>query len=212
MRGINMKISYLTLGIVSTNTYFIENDTELILIDPSSESKKILNRIQQSQKQLKAILLTHAHFDHIAALDDVLKQYDVPVYMHPEEFDFLSEPEKNGSVQFQAYGLPIITSHANPTAIEEGHHQIGQFQFDALHTPGHSPGSLTYVFDEFAVVGDTLFNNGIGRTDLYRGDYETLVDSIQDKIFNLDETLPLYPGHGPFTTVENEYMNPYLHG
>ncbi len=212
MRGINMKISNLTLGIVSTNTYFIENDTELILIDPSSESKKILNRIQQSQKQLKAILLTHAHFDHIAALDDVLKQYDVPVYMHPEEFDFLSEPEKNGSVQFQAYGLPIITSHANPTAIEEGHHQIGQFQFDALHTPGHSPGSLTYVFDEFAVVGDTLFNNGIGRTDLYRGDYETLVDSIQDKIFNLDETLPLYPGHGPFTTVENEYMNPYLHG
>ncbi|MBT2829435.1 MBL fold metallo-hydrolase [Staphylococcus coagulans] len=207
-----MKISNLTLGIVSTNTYFIENDTELILIDPSSESKKILNRIQQSQKQLKAILLTHAHFDHIAALDDVLKQYDVPVYMHPEEFDFLSEPEKNGSVQFQAYGLPIITSHANPTAIEEGHHQIGQFQFDALHTPGHSPGSLTYVFDEFAVVGDTLFNNGIGRTDLYRGDYETLVDSIQDKIFNLDETLPLYPGHGPFTTVENEYMNPYLHG
>ncbi len=207
-----MKISNLTLGIVSTNTYFIENDTELILIDPSSESKKILNRIQQSQKQLKAILLTHAHFDHIAALDDVLKQYDVPVYMHTEEFDFLSEPEKNGSVQFQAYGLPIITSHANPTAIEEGHHQIGQFQFDALHTPGHSPGSLTYVFDEFAVVGDTLFNNGIGRTDLYRGDYETLVDSIQDKIFNLDETLPLYPGHGPFTTVENEYMNPYLHG
>ncbi len=207
-----MKISNLTLGIVSTNTYFIENDTELILIDPSSESKKILNRIQQSQKQLKAILLTHAHFDHIAALDDVLKQYDVPVYMHPEEFDFLSEPEKNGSVQFQAYGLPIITSHANPTAIEEGHHQIGQFQFDALHTPGHSPGSLTYVFDKFAVVGDTLFNNGIGRTDLYRGDYETLVDSIQDKIFNLDETLPLYPGHGPFTTVENEYMNPYLHG
>lgn len=212
MRGINMKISNLTLGIVSTNTYFIENDTELILIDPSSESKKILNRIQQSQKQLKAILLTHAHFDHIAALDDVLKQYDVPVYMHPEEFDFLSEPEKNGSVQFQAYGLPIITSHANPTTIEEGHHQIGQFQFDALHTPGHSPGSLTYVFDEFAVVGDTLFNNGIGRTDLYRGDYETLVDSIQDKIFNLDETLPLYPGHGSFTTVENEYMNPYLHG
>lgn len=207
-----MKISYLTLGIVSTNTYFIENDTELILIDPSSESKKILNRIQQSQKQLKAILLTHAYFDHIAALDDVLEQYDVPVYMHPEEFDFLSEPEKNGSVQFQAYGLPIITSHAQPTAIEEGHHQIGQFQFDALHTPGHSPGSLTYVFDEFAVVGDTLFNNGIGRTDLYRGDYETLVDSIQDKIFNLDETLPLYPGHGPFTTVENEYMNPYLHG
>ena len=78
-----------------------------------------------------------------------------------------------------------------------------------LHTPGHSPGSLTYVFDEFAVVGDTLFNNGIGRTDLYKGDYETLVDSIQDKIFELEGDLPLFPGHGPYTTVDDEQLNPF---
>lgn len=78
-----------------------------------------------------------------------------------------------------------------------------------LHTPGHSPGSLTYVFDEFAVVGDTLFNNGIGRTDLYKGDYETLVDSILDKIFELEGDLPLFPGHGPYTTVDDEQLNPF---
>ena len=74
-----------------------------------------------------------------------------------------------------------------------------------MHTPGHSPGSLSFVFDEFAVVGDTLFNNGIGRTDLYKGDYETLVDSIKDKLFELDGDLPLFPGHGPIrqSTMNN---------
>lgn len=83
-----MNISNLTLGFVSTNTYFVENDTEMILIDPAGEIDKIDNKIKQSGKQLIAILLTHAHFDHIAALDDVLTRYDVPVYMHAEEFSF----------------------------------------------------------------------------------------------------------------------------
>ncbi|EGQ3921118.1 MBL fold metallo-hydrolase [Staphylococcus pseudintermedius] len=207
-----MNISNLTLGFVSTNTYFVENDTEMILIDPAGEIDKIDNKIKQSGKQLIAILLTHAHFDHIAALDDVLTRYDVPVYMHAEEFSFLMDPQKNGSAKFKDYGLPIITSQAEPHALDEGTQQIGQFNIQTLHTPGHSPGSLTYVFDEFAVVGDTLFNNGIGRTDLYQGNYETLVDSIKDKLFSLDEQLPLYPGHGPSTTVEDEYMNPFLDG
>lgn len=89
-----MNISNLTLGFVSTNTYFVENDTEMILIDPAGEIDKIDNKIKQSGKQLIAILLTHAHFDHIAALDDVLTRYDVPVYMHAEEFSFLTDPQK----------------------------------------------------------------------------------------------------------------------
>ncbi|ARJ49851.1 MBL fold metallo-hydrolase [Staphylococcus lutrae] len=207
-----MKISFLTLGVVSTNTYFVENDTDLLLFDPAGNAEKIIEKIKQSKKTLQAILLTHAHFDHIAALDDVLKTFPVPVYMHQEEFSFLKDPEKNGSAKFTQYGLPIITSHAQPIALDESTYQIGSFSFETLHTPGHSPGSLTYVFDEFAIVGDTLFNNGIGRTDLYQGDYETLVDSIKDKLFSLNDQLPLYPGHGPLTTVENEYMNPFLDG
>ncbi|MBO1197941.1 MBL fold metallo-hydrolase [Staphylococcus simiae] len=207
-----MRISSLTLGLVDTNTYFIEDDKSVILIDPSSESEKIIKKLNQINKPLKAVLLTHAHYDHIGALDDIIEKYDVPVYMHEEEFDFLKDTKKNGADKFKQFGLPSITSSAKPKSLSEGSADIAGFKFDVLHTPGHSPGSLTFVFDQFAVVGDTLFNNGIGRTDLYKGDYETLIDSIQDKIFNLDGDLPLFPGHGPYTTVDDEQLNPFLHG
>ena len=207
-----MEISYLPLGFVSTNTYFITNDSSLIIIDPAGESHKIINKIKELNKPLVAILLTHAHFDHIAALDDILAEYDVPVYMHENEVDFLKNPMKNGSAKFKEMGLPIITSAATPEVISEGKIALHGFNIEVLFTPGHSPGSLSYVFDNFAVVGDTLFNNGIGRTDLYQGNYETLIDSIKDKLFELNETMPIYPGHGPSTTIENEYFNPYLNG
>lgn len=83
-----MRISNLTLGIVDTNTYFIENEENVILIDPSSESQKIIKKLNQINKPLKAILLTHAHYDHIGALDDIIEKYQVPVYMSKDEFDF----------------------------------------------------------------------------------------------------------------------------
>ena len=89
-----MRISNLTLGLVDTNAYFIENEESVILIDPSSESDKIIKKLNQINKPFKAILLTHAHYDHIGALDDIISKYDVPVYMHQEEFDFLQDPVK----------------------------------------------------------------------------------------------------------------------
>lgn len=207
-----MKISSLTLGLVDTNAYFIENEESVILIDPAGEPDKIFKKLNQINKPLKAILLTHAHFDHIGALDDVVNKYEVPLYMNKEEFSFLKDSDKNGSAKFKQYGMPLITSNVKPNQLDEGESNIEGFKFNVLHTPGHSPGSLTYVFEDFAVVGDTLFNNGIVRTDLYRGDYETLVDSIKDKLFELEGDLPLFPGHGPYTTVDDEQLNPFLDG
>lgn len=207
-----MRISNLTLGIVDTNTYFIENEENVILIDPSSESQKIIKKLNQINKPLKAILLTHAHYDHIGALDDIIEKYQVPVYMSKDEFDFLTDPDKNGSSKFTQYGLSKIESHANPLSLSEGLAEIEGFKFKVLHTPGHSPGSLSFVFNDFAVVGDTLFKNGIGRTDLYKGDYETLIDSIKDKLFELEGDMPLFPGHGPYTTVDDEQLNPFING
>lgn len=207
-----MRISSLSLGLVDTNAYFVENEDSVILIDPAGESDKIFKKLNQINKPLKAILLTHAHFDHIGALDDVVNKYEVPLYMNKEEFSFLKDSDKNGSAKFKQYGMPLITSNVKPNQLDEGESNIEGFKFNVLHTPGHSPGSLTYVFEDFAVVGDTLFNNGIGRTDLYRGDYETLVDSIKDKLFELEGDLPLFPGHGPYTTVDDEQLNPFLDG
>ncbi|MDO5660543.1 MAG: MBL fold metallo-hydrolase [Staphylococcus xylosus] len=207
-----MKISSLSLGLVETNVYFIENDTSVILVDPANDSDLIIKKLNQINKKLVAVLLTHGHFDHIGALDDIIEKYDVPVFMHKSEFDFLTNVTKNGSEKFKQYGLPNVISNAKPQPLEEGDANVAGFHFNVLHTPGHSPGSLTFVFNEFAVVGDTLFKQGIGRTDLYKGDHETLVNSILDKLFELDDDLPLFPGHGPYTTVEDEQMNPYLHG
>src|SRR5699024_8511646 len=104
-----------------------------------------------------------------------------------------------------------ITSNVSPNQLDEGSVEIEGFQFNVLHTPGHSPGSLSFVFDEFAVVGDTLFKQGIGRTDLYKGDYETLVASILDKIFELDEDLPLSSCHSTYTTIKEKQVNIYIH-
>ncbi|PHK49760.1 MBL fold metallo-hydrolase [Staphylococcus edaphicus] len=207
-----MKISSLTLGLVDTNAYFIENEQNVILVDPASDSDLIIKKLNQINKPLSAILLTHAHFDHIGALDEIVEKYQVPVFMHHSEFDFLTNTEKNGSEKFKQYGLPQVISNVTPQPLSEGTKKISDFEFNVLHTPGHSPGSLTFVFNEFAIVGDTLFKQGIGRTDLYKGDYETLVDSILDKLFSLEDDLPLFPGHGPYTTVEDEQLNPYLHG
>ncbi|MGW7903800.1 MBL fold metallo-hydrolase [Staphylococcus xylosus] len=207
-----MKISSLSLGLVETNVYFIENDKSVILVDPANDSDLIIKKLNQINKKLVAILLTHGHFDHIGALDDIIEKYDVPVFMHKSEFDFLTNVNKNGSEKFKQYGLPNVISNAKPQPLEEGDANVAGFHFNVLHTPGHSPGSLTFVFNEFAVVGDTLFKQGIGRTDLYKGDHETLVNSILDKLFELDDDLPLFPGHGPYTTVADEQMNPYLYG
>ena len=147
-----------------------------------------------------------------ASLDDIIEKYQVPVYMSKDEFDFLTDPDKNGSSKFTQYGLSKIESHANPLSLSEGPAEIEGFKFKVLHTPGHSPGSLSFVFNDFAVVGDTLFKNGIGRTDLYKGDYETLIDSIKDKLFELEGDMPLFPGHGPYTTVDDEQLNPFING
>ncbi|MEX6346238.1 MBL fold metallo-hydrolase [Staphylococcus ureilyticus] len=207
-----MQISSLALGLVKTNTYFIENDKNVILVDPAADYELIIKKLNQINKPVIAVLLTHAHFDHIRALDQIVDKFNVPVYMHPSEFDFLTNTEKNGSQKFKQYGLTPVISHVSPQKIDEGSMEIEGFKFKVLHTPGHSPGSLSFIFDDFAVVGDTLFYQGIGRTDLYKGDYETLVDSILDKLFKLEDDLPLFPGHGPYTTIEDEQLNPYLHG
>ncbi|KAA1040107.1 MBL fold metallo-hydrolase [Macrococcus equipercicus] len=208
-----MKLHAMSLGMLETNCYIVENDEEVLVIDPGAEAEKIINQLVAVNKPVAGILLTHTHFDHIGAVDDLCRKFDVPVYVSDKEKYWLSNSAFNGSQKFSRYGIPEIVIRQEPKIIAKGQRHVKSFDFQVMETPGHSPGSLTYVFDDFAVVGDTLFNEGIGRTDLKDGNLQSLMHSITEVLFSLDEATVIYPGHGPKTTIGHEMdHNPYVNG
>ena len=211
-----MIIKYKALGPIETNCYVVKNseNNDALIIDPSANAESIIQLVDELDAKPVAVLLTHAHFDHIAALDDIMKHYQIDVYSHPIEHSWLKDSSKNGSNKYISFGLPEISFQSvNPIQLTAGTHNIKGFNIDVRHTPGHSPGSLTFVFEKFAVVGDTLFKEGIGRTDLYQGEENTLIKSIHEQLLTLDEEMIIYPGHGAKTTIGQELdTNPFLSG
>lgn len=210
-----LKVTYFPLGPVQTNCYVIQDEQKnCLVIDPGEESKKIITYIENEQLKPVAILLTHGHFDHIGAVDGVRDYFGLPVYIHETEQHTLTDPSENGSTRYP--GLPLVQNRAADHLMNtEGMMAVGPFSFDVRHTPGHSPGSVSFVFEEdgFAVVGDTLFQGSVGRTDLPGGNTETLLASIHNKLLTLDEDTVIYPGHGfPTTPAEEMNNNPFLNG
>src|SRR5690606_15022533 len=128
-------------------------------------------------------LLTHAHFDHIGAVDSIRDRFNIPVYIHEEESEWLSDPKLNGSAKYPS--IPdVCNRQADHLISQEGIMEVGPFTFEVRHTPGHSPGSVSFIFEDarFAVVGDTLFKQSVGRTDLPGGNTGDLLDSIHTKL------------------------------
>ncbi|ANU23480.1 MBL fold metallo-hydrolase [Planococcus donghaensis] len=208
-----LKIDQLELGPIQTNCYIISDDQKNCLIfDPGEESAKIEAVVKKKNLKPLAILLTHAHFDHIGAVDDIRERYTVPVYLHHLEKDWLNRPNLNGSGKYPS--LPDYRmKDADVLLIDEKTLEIGSFKMDIFHTPGHSPGSVSYSFGKegFAIVGDVIFRGSIGRTDLIDGSEKRLLQSIEESILPLPEHMILYPGHGPETTPAQELnSNPFL--
>jgi glyoxylase-like metal-dependent hydrolase (beta-lactamase superfamily II) len=203
------------LGFIQTNCYVVSNASKQCLIfDPGGDGDKLIHELNRLNLKPIAILLTHAHFDHIGAVDQIKEMYKIPVYIHEAEKKWLNDPTKNGSSKYAE--IPSIScKEADIILSNESQLEIGDFSFQILHTPGHSPGSLTFYFgeDAFAIVGDTLFQNSIGRTDLLGGNNAELIKSIHSKLLTLPETTIVYPGHGASTTPEDEMeKNPFING
>ena len=210
-----LKISTYPLGPIQTNCYIVQDEAgNCLIVDPGEESARIIRKVVSQELTPIAILLTHAHFDHIGAVDSVRDRFGIPVYLHEEESEWLSDPKLNGSAKYA--GLPNVQNRqADHLLSAEGIMKVGPFSFEVRHTPGHSPGSVSYIFDtaRFAIVGDTLFKQSVGRTDLPGGNTSVLLASIHDKLLELDDDFILYPGHGASTTPEDEKdSNPFLNG
>lgn len=208
-----LKIEQIELGPVQTNCYIVSNDQkECLIFDPGEEQKRVKELLKKRDMKPLAILLTHAHFDHIGAVDELREFYSIPVYLHHNERDWLGRPNLNGSGKYAA--LPDYRiKDADVLLKDEKELEVGNFKMDVLHTPGHSPGSITYSFreDRFAIVGDTLFQGSIGRTDLMDGSETKLLQSIRQSLLTLPADTVLFPGHGPDTTPgEEKNNNPFL--
>ncbi|MDR6551977.1 MULTISPECIES: MBL fold metallo-hydrolase [Paenibacillus] len=206
-----INIQSFVLGPVQTNAYLLSNPetNQGIIIDPGMNPKSLIKKI--ADMDIVAILLTHAHFDHIGGVDEIRKLKGCPVYIHDLEADWLTNPKKNGSARWPDLGAPIVTDPAE-FALDEG--QVLEFlgiKLKVFHTPGHSPGSVSFLYDNHLFSGDVLFKLSVGRTDLLGGDNNTLLDSIQDKLFLLDDEVIVYSGHGAKTTIGFERENnPYV--
>jgi hydroxyacylglutathione hydrolase len=210
-----MKWIRIPLGPLQTNCYVLsQQDGSCLIIDPGEEGPKLHNWLKGKKLTPLAVLLTHAHFDHIGAVDMIREAYQIPVYIHHKESKWLGDPSLNGSQNFMT-ALPIRVKEADAYLKEEGEMEIGSFRFVVLETPGHSPGSVSYYFkhENLVVSGDALFQGSIGRTDLVGGNHNQLIKSIHEKLLTLPEDTLVLSGHGPETLIEDEMnSNPFLNG
>jgi hydroxyacylglutathione hydrolase len=210
-----MKWKQVPLGPLQTNCYLVyADDQSCLIVDPGDNPKKLIKMIDQLELKPEAILLTHAHFDHIGAVDSIRDKYAIQVYLHEKEKDWLKDPALNGSKHFMMQDM--ITARAADHLIkDEGEMSIAKFTFEVFETPGHSPGSISIHFpkDNFVIAGDALFNGSIGRTDLPGGNHNQLIRSIHERLLVLPEETEVLPGHGPTTTIGHEMdSNPFLNG
>jgi hydroxyacylglutathione hydrolase len=211
---IQLQIIAMELGPAATNTYILGDpvNNKAIIIDPAWDGAFIAQQAKERNWEIIQIWLTHGHFDHFGGVAQLIEAASTPieVALHPEDIP-LWEADGGASI----FGFPNFNRGPKPSIVlEDGMHlDFGEYQFEVHHTPGHSLGHVIYILHEAKIVfaGDLIFMQGVGRTDLPGGSWETLLHSIQEKILILPDDYKLLPGHGPATTVGQERRsNPFL--
>ncbi|MBC8414805.1 MAG: MBL fold metallo-hydrolase [Candidatus Cloacimonetes bacterium] len=201
---------YNVLPEFGTNTYLVwdENSRQAMMIDPAAPDRILLEEIKNLKLDLKYIINTHRHGDHIAGNQLIKDSFPAPLCIHKDDAAKLTDVKLNLS---EFWNADIVSPPAD-VLLEDGNMiTLGSYEVIVIHTPGHTQGGICLLVEGLLFSGDSLFSKGIGRTDLPGGNYEMLVSSIKDKLFKLpDETIVL-PGHGPETTIKKEKReNPFV--
>lgn len=202
-------INALQVGPLEENTYILSAGAGAgcVLVDPGAQAQRIAGRLDELGLQPQLILLTHGHFDHIGAAKQLRGQYGCPIAIGEGDAEMLRDPEKS----LAGAGCAPDYLFEPDRLLQEGDSlQAAGLQFSVLETPGHTRGSMSYLCEDHLFCGDVLFCSSAGRTDLYGGDYDTLLETLR-ALALLPEYTEVYPGHGPSTSIGREKnQNPYL--
>ena len=197
-----MIIKKLVVGPLEENSYIVadEKTKQALVIDPGDEPDRIIELIKNNAFEVKAIICTHAHFDHIGAVGDVKKVTGAKVLIHESDMELYRGAKDQAA--FWGYDLDDIPEP--DTFLNEGDEvRIGNLTFKVLHTPGHSPGGICLYGEGVVFTGDTLFQGSVGRTDFHGGDMAKLKESFK-RLLGLPEDTTVFSGHGPETTIGRE--------
>jgi len=205
-----LKIVRIPAGIYAANCYIIYSEVtrDAIVVDPGGDVDDILSSIRENGLKIKYIVLTHGHADHIGGVKELKKVLSVPVMIHEDDREILVDGNKNLST-IMAMGTVEIEPDI---LLKDGDIiEFGDEKAQVIHTPGHTRGGICIKIGDSMITGDTLFTGSIGRTDLLGGDYDSIINSIKDKIMIYSDDIKVFPGHGAPSTIGRERTsNPFL--
>lgn len=210
-----LKVKVFTFSPIQENTYVLYNEkNECLIIDPGcyfpEEKQQLQSFIDKNGLTPKRLLNTHCHLDHVFGNKFIAETYRLTLHLHQKEEAVLQFAPASGLM----YNMPFDNYQGDFNFLKEGDKVLlGEDELEVIFAPGHSPGSICFYCKQqkFIIGGDVLFNGSIGRTDLPGGDYDTLINSIKQKLFALPDDVVVYSGHGPTTTIGNEKKyNPFV--
>ena len=209
-----MILEMLTVGPFQENCYVIGDEATGVgaLVDPGDEAARIALAVEQTGLDIGQIIITHAHIDHVGAVAALADEYACPVLMHAEAEPMLQQLPTQAMMMGLRFGkVPTVDRHIEDEEVLN----VGGLRLRSLYTPGHAPGHLAFYLadEELVLSGDALFAGSVGRTDIFGGDMDLLMRSINERLLTLPDETRVLPGHGPKTTIgEERAYNPFLGG